>query len=412
MSTTSALTRLAIVVPTRNRADLVELTLQSIREEEPTVPVTVVVSDNSTSEEEALRTAQLVEDLQGRPSGLLDFAVIRPGEDLAMGKHWEWARRQAESMTGASHLMYLTDRTALKRGALTTLVELAAAHPAAVISYNNDQVNDDSDPVSLAAQRGSGAVHRVPTDRLLRLTSELVVSRPLPRALNTLVPVEVMSRLEATYGDVFDSVAPDFRFCFRALEETSHLLYVDLPLTVMHGLARSNGNSTTRGITSSDTADFLKRTQSRGIAPYAPLPRVATTYNVIASEYMREGGSKPPMDVGLYHRFLAAETDGFAAGPMRDANVEQLVEAGQRFDPMAVRRRKVQRALHFLRVLGPVDFLLLTWDRVRQPGARTFATKEEALDWARAHDAEGGTEMALRYLRGARVTRIARRTRG
>jgi glycosyltransferase involved in cell wall biosynthesis len=401
------MTGLAVVVPTRNRADLVELTLESVLDQSPGVPLTVVVSDNSTSEEQAHLTRQAVERLRDEAADETVLHLIRPGEDLPMGKHWEWARRQAQALTDASHLMYVTDRTLLKRGALATLAVLAAAHPDQVISYNNDEVNDDVSPVTLSAQRGSREVHSVPARRLLHLSSELIVVRPLPRALNSVMPVSALARIEAQHGDVFDSLAPDFCFCFRLLDDTAQLLYVDQSLTVMHGLARSNGRSTTRGVASADTADFIKHS-TRGIAPWAPLPSVETTYNVIASEYMRNPGRTPALDRGAYYWSLAAETDGFAPGPMREANVRALEEAGQRFGRLAALRRQLQRVVHFLRVLGPLDFFLLARDRRSQPAARPFTSKEEALDWARAHDADIGATTALRYLRGARVTTTSR----
>ncbi len=397
------MTGLVIVVPTRNRADLVELTLRSIRDQHPGVKVTVIVSDNSTSDEEAAQTQRVVRRLQGPASDGIEFRLIQPHEDLPMGEHWEWARRHALSTTDASHLMYITDRTVLKRGAIATLVALAMTYPTEVISFNNDQVNDDVSPVNLSAQRGSGQVHRVPSKRLLRLASDLIVSRPMPRALNCVMPVSAFHRIEETYGDVFTSVAPDFCFCFRLLDVTSHLLYVDRSLTVMHGLTRSNGRSTTSGVASPDTADFIKQSAARGIAPWAPLPGVATTYNVIASEYMREGDREPALNRRAYYWFLAAETDGFIAGPMREANVRELEEAGQDFGSFSALKRQMQRVLHFLRVLGPVDFFVLAWDRHQQPGPRPFASKEEALEWARTNDAEGGPGAALRYLRGVRL---------
>ena len=403
MTSDTALTSLAIVVPTRNRSELVELTLESIRGEAASVPVTAIVSDNSTSETEAALTEELVKRLQAEAHPHLEFRRIAPDRDLPMGDHWEWARRQAQALTGASHLMYLTDRTMLKRGALEVLLHLARNHPGEAISFNNDQVNDDEEPVGLDAQRASGHVHRVPTARLLDLTSDLIVTRPLPRALNTLVPVATLDRLAERYGDVFRSVAPDFCFCFRLLESSSHLVYVDRSLTVMHGLARSNGRSTTTGVTSKDTADFIKHGPASGIAPHAPLPAVATTYNVIASEYMRDGAARPRLEDSVYLRSLAAETDGFVDGPLRERNVQELEAAGQSFTPRAAKRRQLQRALAFLRALGPVDFALLTWDRLRQPPAKQFASKEEALDWARSHDGARSSGAALRYLRGVRL---------
>src|SRR6478609_6918453 len=133
MSSGSPALGLVVVVPTRNRSDLVERTLESVVDQEPGVPVTVVVSDNSTSQEQFALTQQAVSRLQDAAPDGIEIHLVRPDEDLSMGKHWEWARLKAASLTDASHLMYVTDRTLLKRGALAMLVELAASHPDEVI---------------------------------------------------------------------------------------------------------------------------------------------------------------------------------------------------------------------------------------------------------------------------------------
>ena len=83
--------------------------------------------------------------------------------------------------------------------------------------------------------------------------------------LNTLVPAAVFTRLSDAHERVFESVAPDFCLCFRILQQEPFILYVDEALTVMHGLDRSNGNSTSRGVASADAVvDFLTRHAQAG----------------------------------------------------------------------------------------------------------------------------------------------------
>jgi hypothetical protein len=401
-----AVTGVTVVVPTRNRADLAELTVRSLANQATNVPVTVLVSDNSTDDAQVARLRDACAAWPVR-ADVPRVSVIRPEADLPMGAHWEWARRRATEVPGTSHVLYVTDRTIVKPGALDTLVTLASSHPRQVISFTNDQVDDSVDPVRLVREPWTGRVCRVAARRLLDLSAEMIVARPLPRALNSLIPVTVLDTIQNRHGGVFESTAPDFCFCYRLLQDGQDVIYLDQALTVMHGLARSNGNSTTRGVASADTTDFIKHASAGGgLASATPLPHVTTTYNVITHEYVsaREatgGGSGRPLNRRAYVRTLARETDGFVPGPMREANESVLAREGVGFGRLARLRRTVSHYGHFLKVLGPLDFLLQVADRARRPAPETFGTKQQALDAAVARQTPSKTGAGrLRYLRG------------
>jgi len=401
--TEGRLGRIVVVIPTRNRADLAQLTVRSVLDQSGDTSLTVLISDNSTDEVQVSALQNALEVLR-REQADTDLLLVRPHEPLPMGPHWEWARGRASAVPGVTHLLYLTDRTILKPGSLALLADVARRRPDQVVSFNNDQINDDQNPVRLTRARWSGQVVSISTHRLLKLSSELIVTRPLPRALNSLVPVSVFSEVKKAHGDVFDSTAPDFCFCFRFLDTASSMVYIDRPLTVMHGLTRSNGNSTTTGRSSSDTVDFIEAAAENGIARHAPLPEVMTTYNVIASEYQNAPKDRrPPLNRRAYVNRLARETDGFVPGLLRDANMSALAGSGVGFRGRDVRRRQILQALHYLRVLGPVDFAVLAWDQLRSSKSSTFATKEAALEAGRQDAPRRRSARHLGYLRGTRV---------
>jgi hypothetical protein len=403
---TPPVTGVTVIVPTRNRADLAELTVRSLATQETAVPVTVLVSDNSTDEAEVARLRDAVAAWPQRTAAPR-VLVIRPGADLPMGVHWEWARKRACEVPGTSHVLYVTDRTMVKPGALDTLVTLASCHPDRAISFTNDQVDDSAEPIRLVREPWTGRVCRVAAGRLLDLSAEMIVARPLPRALNTLIPVTVLDAIEERYKGVFESTAPDFCFCYRLLQSGEDVIYLDRALTVMHGLQRSNGNSTTRGVASADTTDFIKHASAGGgIASATPLPQVTTTYNVITHEYVsaREssgGSSGRPLNRRAYVRTLARETDGFVPGPMRDANERVLKQERVGFGRLARLTRTIGHYGHFLRVLGPRDFVFQAVDRSRGPAVEVFETKEQALEAALTVEApRRAGAWRLRYLKG------------
>ena len=394
---------IVILVPTRNRADLAVRAVQSAVRQEG--PVTVVVSDNST---DAGQAAALEAECAGLAASMgRPVHYLRPGRDLPMPEHWEWARLQAHALRPTDHMMFVTDRTVLKPWATRRLLEIASAEPGRVISYNHDLVDDSAPEPLLRRETWSGAVTRVPSRRLLELTAALVLVRPLPRMLNTLVPSTVFARLAERHDRVFESVAPDFCLCFRILQQEPDILYLDEALTVMHGLDRSNGNSTSRGVASPDTVDFLDKAQSGGgVAAGTAMPDVTTTYNVIVHEYVAaaeaEGSAMPPLDDRAYLRTLARETDAFVPGAMKDANMRALGRAGLSFGRRDRLGRSVGHVRHFLTVLGPRDFVVLSADRLRTARPETFATADEALEAAtRGLPRRRSSRHRLHYLAGS-----------
>ncbi|HVF50650.1 MAG TPA: glycosyltransferase, partial [Pyrinomonadaceae bacterium] len=92
-----------VVIPTRNRAGLAANAARSVLSR-PDAGMRVLVSDNSTSEQEASELARLCGEI-----GDSRLRLVRPPEPLAMSAHWNWAMRQALEYD-ASHFTFLTDR--------------------------------------------------------------------------------------------------------------------------------------------------------------------------------------------------------------------------------------------------------------------------------------------------------------
>lgn len=403
-------TGLTVVVPTRNRADLAAMAVRSVLDQAASMPVSVLLSDNSTDPEQLDALSSLYGDTAsgGQPARVV---LVRPGRDLPMAEHWEWARAQALRLSGTSHVLYLTDRSVLKSGALERLLQLAHDYPSQVVSFTHDQVNDDLEPVRVEQERWSGRVLRISAQRLLDLAAEMIIVRPLPRALNSLIPVPVLEDLRSRHGSVFESTAPDFCFCFRLLQNVEDVIYVDQALTVMHGLSRSNGNSTTRGVASRDTRDFLRHaTAFGGLAAATPLPEVTTTYNVITHELLASRAAAHiargrPLNQTAYVRTLARETDAFVPGPMRAGNEVTLERAGIKFGRAARIARAAAHYAHFLRVLGVTDFLVQSAHRLGSTSSRPFHDKEDALRWATAGAGRRDRGRSrLRYLKADHLT--------
>src|SRR5680860_119425 len=155
----SRFTGIAVVIPTRNRADLAKLAIRSALQDNSVSTVTVLVSDNSTdpAQSAALRSYcdQIAQEQTARR-----LVYVQPKSPLPMGAHWEWARHQAMELQSVRHFLDLTDRTVLKPGSLARLARLADIHPSTVITFANDVVDDTAEIIRLIQTPWSGAVVR------------------------------------------------------------------------------------------------------------------------------------------------------------------------------------------------------------------------------------------------------------
>jgi hypothetical protein len=229
-----------------------------------------------------------------------------------MSAHWEWAVSQVAAIPAITHTTVLTDRMIFKRGAIQRLAGLIADSPGSIISYNQDMVDDYSTPVRLHCRAWSGTLVEITSARLLQLSAAMEQYTVLPRMLNCIVPVEHLQRIRAVFGNVFDSVAPDFCFAYRTLSQVDSIRHLDESLLLDGSIARSNGHSYARGQLSGDAADFVAKLDGGSLNGAAPVPGFETVCNTIISEYelIRHQTGLPrfvPVDMDAYFARIEVE---------------------------------------------------------------------------------------------------------
>ena len=249
--------RIAVGIPTRNRADLAHHAIRSVVEQllPATLAVELFVSDNSTAPRETAA-------LEQRVSSIGDSRIVRlrPPGDLPMVEHWNFLLTQMLERSDADYFLFLTDRMFFKRDALRTLGEALERHPhSPLLAYGIDTLHDLVPPFFLRLQKWSGRCVKIPAVEALDAVSRAHLHDYLPKMLNSAAHRGLIERLTGHYGSVFSSFAPDFAFCFRALSLIDHYTSLDQSLIVQHGLARSNGHSMSRGIATADSRDFMAR---------------------------------------------------------------------------------------------------------------------------------------------------------
>jgi hypothetical protein len=386
--------KLIVVVPTRNRASLAERAVQCVLD--AGLPnVRVIVSDNSTVPEQTEQLSSLCKRLNVR--------YLTPPNPMPMTPHWDWAINQAMADADATHFTYLTDRMVFRPGALRALVEIASALPSKVISYNHDLIDDFSRPVRLHEFRWTGRVVEIDSTYLLGLAARSQHPPCNPRFLNSVAPRAVIEHVRSRFGNVFDSISPDFCWAYRCLDLEDTIVYWDRSALINYAYDRSNGAGYLRGVHSADSADFQAQLGSKPMNADAPVPEFWTITNAVMNEYCfvkRESGSArfPEVARGSYLEAMAREIDSILDPDLRAAQRELLVHEGgapdltgaspvrRRLraaarDPLRVARRAARRALansstqEVWRRLGRAGLKPPSSDRF------SFDSTEGALEW-------------------------------
>ena len=294
-----------IVIPTRNRADLVRNAINSVFAQSDCA-VDVLVSDNSTSTKHHTELSQHCLESANRR-----LRYVVPPEPLPMSPHWDWAVGQALSLYDASHVTFLTDRMMFKPEALKPLLEIAAAYPGMLLSYMHDMVDDFTSPVVVRQYTWTGNLYEVPSTRLLELSAQSVMyDSSVPRMLNCLAPRTVPEAIRRRFGNFFDSISPDWDFAYRALEVEDSILFHDKAALVHYAQRRSNGQSTHRGVVNEAQTQFISDLKGAQSNMAAPFPEILTVWNSIISEYCRikeitRSAKFPEVDLDNYRRALA-----------------------------------------------------------------------------------------------------------
>lgn len=387
-----------VVIPTRNRATLALNAIASALEQRAE-NVSVMVSDNSTSESERDAVANYCRNRAGE-----SLRYVNPPQSLSMSGHWEWAIQEALRLYPASHFLYLTDRMMFRKNALKEVLDLAALYPHKIISYNLDRIVDNLKPIRVEEYPANEKLLEVPTLQLSRLLSEAARIHPaVPRMLNCIVPRTVLERIHERFGNVFSSTSPDFNFCCRCLEVEESILFYDKAPIFHYALARSNGASVTRGEETIDNADFNAFLRADRSSPNfaTPIPELNTAVNYAFHEYClfkRETNSVKFFDMNMenYLRANACELSE-VTDPKRKEEVLALLLANGYVDRATNEQRsnstvsfserlkgKVKRVLTGPTTTSAWLFLARTL-AIRPPGSNQFefASLEAAIDYAK-----------------------------
>jgi glycosyltransferase involved in cell wall biosynthesis len=258
----------SVIIPTRNRPYFVQYAIQSVLRQD-FKDFELVISDNSSD-----KFNQQVEDIA---CSFNDKRIkyIRPKTELPMGEHWEFALNNAKG----DYIGILTDRMVFKKSALRRLYNVIIKNNPSVISYIWDVVPDDAPPFRFSQNQYSNNVIIYKSSNLLYASMNAIFPQVLPRGLNTFCKRSFIEELKNKYGLIFNSISPDYYFCYLILGYLDKILYYDATLSISWGENVSNGTNAQKGRIVKDVQDFLSFMRKENGLNYAPIP-IATDHFV------------------------------------------------------------------------------------------------------------------------------------
>ena len=225
-----------VIVPTRNRAELLPDALKSVLLQD-FLDFELIVSDNFNDERTESAISSFRADKRVR--------VIRTPSVLPMTEHWQFA---AEKATG-QFILFVTDRSVLKKGALSKIFKAIQECESEVdlCSWTWTLYNDQG-----GYEYGESLLVDSAAPTQLMLSSDVArgfTKNPgqyayiLPRGLNSCFSRTLFERFVHAHGTPFRPVSPDYFSAFLLLGFTNNMLHIPQPLFVSQGLAISNGGN-------------------------------------------------------------------------------------------------------------------------------------------------------------------------
>lgn len=366
--------KLGFVIPTRHRVTLAIRAIQSLlhhRED-----VSVIVSDNSSSEDDVRQLAAFCGGIDDRR-----LVYLRPSAVLPMPGHWDWALEQALARTDATHFGIHYDRKLWKPDQLHFLAAACASAPDTLVTYGCDFTFPLRPRVAAWQTPTSGKLFEIRTSRVLDMTAQGMIyemGHAFPILSNCMIPRHIFEKVRGRFGDLCNSSSPDSAFTYRFCAVEERYRHLDRAPAIVYSFAYSSGLSLLRGETTGGSwGDFTKLWGDRPWVPAAPIPEPSLGQNIIFHEYnlvrRAVGGERfPEIDHAGYLRELARGL-AFISDTARKAKMRALLEShGWTEDPPPPRRPFYRRVLS--RVRHPWGF--------RQ---KTFGSEEEAIGYLLHH---------------------------
>lgn len=344
----------AIVIPTRDRADLAIAAIRALSAIGDERLGWIIVSNNSSDPGHVRRLADYC--AKSKEPRLVH---LRPERPLGMADHWDWAIGQALALTDATHLALHYDRR-VSYPDLPLLFDAAETRPDVPVTHLLDVVVPYGSRFFLRQMPWTGGIYEIRTKRALELASrgkltDLWMSFPV--LVNGVTPRSVFERILSRFGNHCASTSPESCFGFRYCAVGDSYLHLDRALGVHYGLSRSNGMGYAKGDGSAAFADFMRLHGDRPWLDAAPIPGLNLGQNSFYHEFAQagrdSGGIFPPIEMNGYlddlARCLSLIVDPVRRSEARSRLVDHGWSGETEVAPLATRQWRQPTRLEELR---------------------------------------------------------------
>lgn len=255
---------LTILVPSRNRLELLKRALRSIEKIQlDDICLNIVISDNSDIPYQSLVSTQ-------------PLRIIRPSYRLPMPQHWDWMLNQVKS----DYYSILTDRSLLFPENFTQALKTLRSENASLISYSYAGYSDHYFPYFVGGLRYSNKSYLLTSSSIMEEARKSYYWAAFPRALNCIFTSSVASAIRDEFGCVFGGLSPDINFAFKYLSTFDNFIYLDKPVFLSTGTNLSNGRAGLKG-QSTELSSWALRESPWNIDKIRALPSFAKTQAAI-----------------------------------------------------------------------------------------------------------------------------------
>jgi glycosyltransferase involved in cell wall biosynthesis len=238
----------SVVIPTRNRADLLLSAVTSVLNQTFS-DYELIVSDNS---DDTAANQNLLQSLNNWEANLR-CSYIRPENYMLMPDHWEFCTNYASGV----YVVILTDRFVMRPSALEVLAERIKSAPNKepdIILWNVQSEFSDQSGIQ-HTQRFAGKSESIDSKLILDQFASFsswkdgsTYFNKLPRGMNSVYRRSLASEIKMKHGRMFPPLSPDYSSAFLFLAYAKDVLYIDLPFYMSHGNLSTGSNSMIFGI--------------------------------------------------------------------------------------------------------------------------------------------------------------------
>jgi hypothetical protein len=320
-----------VVVPTRDRPDLLQFCLESLAAQ-TFEDVEVVVSDN------AVRLP--ARDVFDRWAGS-GWRYVRPKEPLPMHENFERACAEASG----EYVGVVIDKTLLHRSALEHANCALMAAPADIVTWWSDGYT----PLEEERDLGRGRFHpfvEIGRPTIYDPAAELATrfANPIRRGEDPIHYVRgkivfglysstLLNQIRARTGRIFYPLAPDYTSMVPASVFANRAIDLGRPLLLSYNSVRSNGRR--QGIDPAYARRFIEAADP-SIIDALPIPGLYTSmHNVVAYDLVSAAarcpaGSTPPLDLANLVRRAREDLASVAwADPDEKAHQYAMLETAE-----------------------------------------------------------------------------------